>query len=141
MVQYRTAIPRPQPPIQPPKQPSNKRRLALIIAPIILVVLLLPVLWISRQDNASDKKDTTTNEPSFDKTQFSLDDPTSPWVIANKQNPLAPTSYAPTDLVAPNVTLKSNKTAEAMQLRQEAATALEALNQAAIAEGVELVIV
>ncbi|MFZ4893649.1 M15 family metallopeptidase [Plantibacter sp. Mn2098] len=37
--------------------------------------------------------------PAFDKTAFSLDDPTSPWVVLNKQRPLNPVDYTPPDLV------------------------------------------
>src|SRR5690606_41197124 len=38
----------------------------------------------------------------FDKNQFSLDDPTSPWLVVNKQRPLNPKEYEPTDLRTPN---------------------------------------
>ncbi|MGG7507185.1 M15 family metallopeptidase [Plantibacter sp. YIM 135249] len=37
--------------------------------------------------------------PAFDKSAFSLDDPTSPWVVLNKQRPLNPIDYTPPDLV------------------------------------------
>lgn len=142
MVQYRSAIPHPQPPPRLQNQPNKKRRLVFILAPLILIVLLLPVIWISRQDDkSSNTENTAKNEPSFDKTQFSLTDPTSPWVVVNKKNPLSPSDYSPTDLRAPNITLKWNKTAENMQLRAEVATALEALNQAATTAGIELVLV
>lgn len=56
--------------------------------------------------------------PTFDKNKYSYDDPTSIWVVSNKQRPLNPKPYAPTDLV--NV-------GGGKQLRSEAATALNRL--------------
>jgi D-alanyl-D-alanine carboxypeptidase len=38
---------------------------------------------------------TPTPTPTFDKSQFSLTDPSSDWVFVNKQNPLNPKNYAP----------------------------------------------
>lgn len=41
----------------------------------------------------------TTASPAFDKQAYSITDPTSIWVVVNKQHPLNPKSYAPADLV------------------------------------------
>ncbi|HEX4401258.1 MAG TPA: M15 family metallopeptidase [Galbitalea sp.] len=38
---------------------------------------------------------TPTPTPTFDKTQFSNTDPSSDWVLVNKQNPLSPKNYVP----------------------------------------------
>jgi zinc D-Ala-D-Ala carboxypeptidase len=38
---------------------------------------------------------TPTPTPTFDKTQFSTTDPSSDWVLVNKQNPLNPVNYIP----------------------------------------------
>jgi zinc D-Ala-D-Ala carboxypeptidase len=38
---------------------------------------------------------TPTPTPVFDKTQFSTTDPSSDWVLVNKQNPLNPVNYKP----------------------------------------------
>lgn len=43
---------------------------------------------------------TSVPPPAFDKTQYSLDDPASMWVVVDKRRPLNPRSYAPTDLTA-----------------------------------------
>lgn len=126
--------------LPPPKRHPVWRKLLIGLG--IVLVVGLPVWWIShKQDPSQSAQSREPAQPSFDKAQLSTVDPTSPWVVVNKQNPLSPRSYTPTDLIAPNVVLKSAKTAEAMQLRQEAATALEALNQAASKEGVELIMV
>jgi LAS superfamily LD-carboxypeptidase LdcB len=80
----------------------------------------------------------TTNN-SFNKTAFSLTDPASIWVIANKQHPLQPKDYIPTDLVVPSVPLRVPGN-ESMQLRQVAATALEQMFQAAQKDGIQLML-
>src|SRR5882757_2961801 len=55
-----------------------------------------------RQNGSSDAQTSDTKNPApaapFDKTQYSLTDPTSIWVVVNKQHPLNPKSYAPSDL-------------------------------------------
>lgn len=66
---------------------------------------------------------------TFDKAKFSLTDPTSIWVVANKQRPLVPTDYAPTDLV--NV-------GGGQRLRAEAATKLSELIAGAKAAGLAI---
>ena len=48
-------------------------------------------------------------EPLFDKLEFSTTDPSSIWVITNKQHPLTPIEYTPTDLVNTNGATISNK--------------------------------
>jgi D-alanyl-D-alanine carboxypeptidase len=122
------------------QKPHRLRLVALII--LGLVVLLIPVIWITA---TKDNKDATnTNQqaaPSFDKTQFSLDDPTSPWVVVNKTRPLSPKTYTPASLRAPNINLKGGKTAESMQLQAETATALEALATAAQNDGLTMMLV
>lgn len=68
----------------------------------------------------------TQKLPSFDKTAHSTTDPTSPWVIVNKQHPLTPLTYAPTDLLA---------VGGGQYMRSEAAAALGSMLQAATAAG------
>lgn len=58
---------------------------------------------------------TTQATNSFDKTQYSTTDPSSPWVVVNKQHPLDPISYAPSDLTS---------VGDGQYMRAEAATAL-----------------
>lgn len=57
-------------------------------------------------------------DPQFDKTTYSTTDPTSQWVVVNKQHPLSPTSYVPADLVVPDVALRLGRTQEQMQIRK-----------------------
>lgn len=67
--------------------------------------------------------------PSFDKTQFSTDDPASRWVVVNKLRPLQPIDYEPA-LVRANVTH-----VYAPLMRPEAAVALQQMFDAGAAEG------
>ena len=77
---------------------------------------------------------------SFDKKRYSLNDPTSLWVVVNKGRVL-PSGFVPAHLVVPRVVLSEGSAAENMQLRSEAAAALEKLNTAASADGVGLMLV
>lgn len=82
----------------------------------------------------------TLEQPAFDKKRYSITDPASMWVVVNKQRPLSPSSYVPTDLRAPAIPLRDAKTSENMQVRDATATALEQLVQAANAEGIKLLL-
>lgn len=84
---------------------------------------------------AAQAPNTTKSQPkaSFNKQKYSVDDPTSIWVVSNKQRPLNPKDYAPSDLATPNVATKG-----AQQLRSEAAKATEEMFAAAKAEGANL---
>ncbi|MFJ4265817.1 D-alanyl-D-alanine carboxypeptidase family protein [Paenarthrobacter nicotinovorans] len=68
------------------------------------------------------------------KTQHSLTDPTSPWVIVNKHRPLNPQNFVPADLVQPAVRLAVS--GEAALLNSTTAAAAEKMFGAAASEGV-----
>jgi D-alanyl-D-alanine carboxypeptidase len=68
---------------------------------------------------------TPTPMPTFNMAQFSLTDPTSPWLIVNKTHPLNPLNYAPSDLVYPDVSYVNRQ-----PMRQEVANALVTMFQA-----------
>lgn len=72
--------------------------------------------------------------PSFNVTQYSIDDPESPWVVVNKLRPLDPLDYAPTDPAWPEGI--PNEFDQPMQ--REAAEAVERMASAAAEEGLEL---
>ncbi|KIA71982.1 carboxypeptidase YodJ [Arthrobacter sp. MWB30] len=68
------------------------------------------------------------------KTQHSLTDPTSPWVIVNKHRPLNPQDFVPADLVQPAIRLAVS--GEAALLNSTTAAAAERMFGAAASEGV-----
>lgn len=72
------------------------------------------------------------------KEQFSLTDPTSPWVIVNKKRSL-PAGYVPEDLRVPDVHLRLAPSEEQMKFRHAAEADLKAMFVAAKAENVDLV--
>lgn len=119
---------------------------------IIIVVLAIAglVFWLTQnkahapQTNQNTKSTATQEKseqpattPTFNKQLLSLDDPTSSWVVVNKKRPLSPRSYAPQDLVIPNVALRSNITGNEKYMRKEAAQALEAMISAASKAGMQ----
>lgn len=143
-----------------PRRPKQKRRrinkkLVAIIS-IVAVLIAGGLLWwfvirdeqtvgndyATRYENKTQGDDVQKEEVKiFDKTQFSLDDPTSPWVVANKQRPLNPLDYAPSDLTVPNVSLKYESGAMETELRAEAATAMQDLFAGAKEAGRPLIFV
>ncbi len=89
-------------------------------------------------DSSKQQNGTTSNV--FDKKQFSLDNPASLWVITNKQRQLQPKSYAPNDLVVPNVELRLASSSDEMKMRKVAAQALEELFVGAEKDGLHLML-
>ena len=73
---------------------------------------------------------TTTPDPAFDKKRQSTTDPSSVWVIVNKQHPITPQTYAPPDLTS---------VGNGQRMRAEAATALLHMFSDAKAAGFTLV--
>ena len=67
--------------------------------------------------------------PAFDAAQFSITDPTSPWVVVNKLRPLSPVDYIP-ETVPAQVPMISNP-----DMRPAAAAALAAMFAVAASEG------
>lgn len=83
----------------------------------------------STQPAQSTPAATTPQQPAddiFDKRQYAIDDPASPWVVVNKQRPLQPKTYAPGDLVS---------IGGGRQLRRAAAEALQTMLTAAKTAG------
>lgn len=119
--------------------------------PLILLFLLIlggGIFWFANKDatapsgapntKTSSSSDTPASKtPSFNKNQYSLTDPASIWVVANKQQPLQPKTYAPTDLVVPNIPLAASTSME-KQVRQVTATALEKMINDAKQAGAQL---
>lgn len=75
--------------------------------------------------------------PEFNKSLYSLTEPTSVWFIASKHFAL-PTTYVPNDLTVPEVPLRLAKSEEQMQIRGIVATDLTALFTDAAKNGLQL---
>lgn len=72
----------------------------------------------------------TPTVPAFDKTQLSITDPSSIWVVVNKIRPLSPVSYAPPDIITVPVAHDNPP-----MMRKVAGDALVTMFAAAAAEG------
>jgi D-alanyl-D-alanine carboxypeptidase len=126
-----------------------KKKYLLVLPLLIIFVLLFIGRSSSKHTNVAitankqtvnqtnNKSSSETN--SFNKSQYSLTDPSSIWVIVNKQHPLNPKNYVPSDLVVPTVPLRVPGN-ESMQLRKETATALEKMFSAAKDQGLNLML-
>jgi D-alanyl-D-alanine carboxypeptidase len=98
-----------------------KRILALII---VIICLCTFVVWHDHagapghttKDSRTSGTTNSSSQSGFDKTRYSTTDPSSIWVIVNKQHPLNPKDYAPADLVA---------VGNGQYMRAEAASALK----------------
>lgn len=123
----------------------SRTKTTTIFSIILLIIGLL--LWYSQIkldtnkqiDTPAPNNSSNTNEPTFDKTIFSISDPASRWVVVNKLRPLNPLNYVPTDLVTPNLPLRVPGN-ESMQLRSEPAQALEQMFAAAKLAGLNLLV-
>lgn len=89
----------------------------------------------SSPENA-DPSPTESEEPEPQRASEASGDPDSIHVLVNRQNPLDPPDYEPADLVYPDVPFSGPEAA--MQMRQEAAEALEELIASGEDEGMYL---
>jgi D-alanyl-D-alanine carboxypeptidase len=124
-------------------KPKQKKLLIAALASITLVVLTYlawPNSTIEIKESALNNSESQAVKPSFDKSQFALDEASSLWVVANKGNQL-PSTYKPAKLVEPKVLLGKSKGAEEMQLRSDAAIALEEMFSTAEKDGIKLILV
>jgi D-alanyl-D-alanine carboxypeptidase len=112
------------------------RKRLLIFSFLIIILSAAAGYWLTHQPlpdlgevrrPQSSVKPTTTNPVAFDKTTYSLDDPTSIWLVVNKKRPLNPANYAPADLVTPTVAKRDG----GMQIRRETSQALTEMFAAA----------
>ncbi|MDB5184460.1 MAG: Serine-type D-Ala-D-Ala carboxypeptidase [Candidatus Saccharibacteria bacterium] len=127
----------------------KKHRTRFGIGLLIVIVVVLAIVFTQTASApekptvtkpASGTTTTPANPPpaSFDKKQYSNDDPASLWLVVNKLRPLNPKDYAPADLVVPNIPLRSNITSTEKYVRAATAKALETMVAAAAAQGVNL---
>lgn len=129
--------------------PSARRRLVKkILLLLFLAALVAAIVWwrgdqpaTNSQSAASVSYTSTPKTPtSFDKSQHSVNDPASLWVVVNKGR-ILPSSYVPADLIVPNVNLNESASSDNMHLRKDAQVALEKLTAAASGESIKLVLV
>jgi D-alanyl-D-alanine carboxypeptidase len=122
-----------------------------IILALLFIALVAASVSLYRRDHAaeSQKASTYTTAQSvkgtapvsgFNKSAHPIDEASSIWAVVNKGRAL-PQSYAPDNLVTPQVRLSSAASSENMHLRSEAASAMQNLIERANSEGVNLMLV
>lgn len=126
-------------------EPKHHRHIILLILGFLLIIVGVTFLLWGQAGAPSWKflpgqsSEPETTQPTFDKQQFSLDDPASLWVVTNKQRPL-PASYTPSGLRQPSVPVRASGSNE-MLLRDEAASGVEQMVTAAASQGISLMLV
>ncbi|MBN2176391.1 MAG: M15 family metallopeptidase [Demequinaceae bacterium] len=123
---------------------------AAFVGGLVLAVLLWPAPSVSPNPSPSPSPSSSPTAPlnpspspspspsaspsptGFDKEAFSIDDPTSKWVVVNKSRPLDPLDYASSDMSD----LSPVPNGSWQYMRTEAADALRLLYAAAKADGV-----
>jgi zinc D-Ala-D-Ala carboxypeptidase len=122
----------------------------LVILPVLLV-LAVGLWWFTR--GADDKleipiinqlsnkrsEEEKPEEKTFDKSKHPIDKPGSIWFIANKTHPIGE-SYAPSDLVVPNIPIRPSAGWEEQQVRKVLVPDLEKMVADAKLSGVRLML-
>ncbi len=114
-----------------------------IVAALCIVVLLArpvfsPATEKESESTTNDTKTSETQTSDFDKTMYSISEPSSLWVVVNKQNGI-PLSYVPSDLIVPDVRLRLSSGSEQMKFSKAAEQDLMAMFMAASKDGALLV--
>ncbi|MDK2899097.1 MAG: zinc D-Ala-D-Ala carboxypeptidase [Patescibacteria group bacterium] len=104
---------------------SNKKQFVILISALIIGIALgvtlcafkfnsLKITNIANNDISANTTEVApvaekVVAPSFDKTKFSTADPSSIWVVVNKQHPLSSVDFVPSDLITTNGATISSK--------------------------------
>lgn len=127
---------------------ARARLLRWFLLFVVLAALVIGVAWwrsnqLSKKPQpvtSASSSPAPTTPASFNKSQYSINDPTSIWAVVNKGR-ILPSSYVPSDLVVPNVSLGGSAASDNMHMRRSAAEAIEKLTAAASSEGLKLMLV
>jgi D-alanyl-D-alanine carboxypeptidase len=93
-------------------------------------------------DNSKDySSGSNTTKASFDKSQYSLSDPASIWVVVNKSRALSQLDYVPAKLSVPPMALRLAFGNEEMQVSSQMEAALNDLVSGARDDDLELMLV
>lgn len=114
-------------------------RLAIITVLVILVAGLIGWRVASYHTNSPKPNNNNNAQAIFNKSKYSLTDPSSIWVIVNKKRPLSPVNYKPEDLVLAGVPAHISGS-ETMKVRKPVATALRSMIAAAKNRGIDLML-
>lgn len=91
---------------------------------------------IKNQTQTNNTQDSSIR-PEFDKTQYSLSEPTSIWIVVNKKRSI-PTTYIP-ELTVPAVRLRLDQNEEQMKINTTTEPALKEMFESAQKDNITLV--
>lgn len=83
---------------------------------------------------------SSSKAKTFNKQQYSVDDPASQWIVVNKIRPLKPVDYTPAQLVVPDIKLRFDPTYSEMLVSSVIATPLKQLVDDASKDGLSLML-
>lgn len=117
----------------------------LIVLAFLVVISGLFIVLKDKDEKApeansnSNNQQTNKNTESFDKSKYSIDDPSSVWIVVNKKRPI-PTTFTPDGLMTPNVRRDSSDSDSEQQVRQEVGSAIESMFADSKKEGLDLML-
>ena len=127
----------------------NRKSLAIIILVLLLTTFFIWYHFHNRKPSSTSQSAKSSAEASssaaknntqpFNKHQYSINDPTSLWVVVNKGRQL-PSSYAPSDLVVPDLPIRPSASGDEQYVRAQTAAALKQLFAAAAKDGLQFMI-
>lgn len=118
------------------------KKLVALTLTLLFCVAGVSALAYERAAAPEQTHTTSTAKPAkqagFNKQTYSTTDPSSGWVIVNKQHPLNPKTYVPASLVVPTIPLRGNITGDERQVSAVMAPALAEMAAAAKTAGLTL---
>ena len=116
-----------------------------VIIAIAVVVLagggIAAFMFLNKKEETQAPQTQQPAKDAFNKTQYSITEPGSPWWLVNKQRPIADDDYAPGERVAPNIKLRWAPIAESMQVSKQIAPALEQMYKGSQTAGFDLMLI
>lgn len=109
----------------------------------LLALLIVGIfVFMTHTSNTLSSKSSTvpkkTQTGQFNKSQYSTSDLSSIWVIVNKQHPLNPKTYVPSDLITPSMVVRSKITSDESKVSSKIAPSLERMVTDARSQGILL---
>ena len=127
---------------------SRKKMYTIIAISVCMITFVITYTYIALSHKKELTKNTVSHETkipemaskkTLNKNRYSIDQQGSLWWIVNKKRP-AGESYVPNNLLAPPVTLNTQKSAEENTVRQELAEPIQQLFEDAKKDGINFML-
>lgn len=122
----------------------GRKRLIIVTVGVLLAAVVIFGMAFLRSGAPQTQDKTAQNQPAsqkptFNKKLYSLESPTSPWLVVNKRRPLTPVDFAP-QLATPSVKLRLSGSNPEMQVSGQILPAVEQLFETAKQAGFDLIL-